>query len=107
MVDAADRASAEDDGQARQSQGQAAAERTAVTQYELWWAELPPPAGRRPVLLLSRPPAYEFLNRFLAAEVTIRMRGIPQELVLGRREGDTVDVMIEGRERSWTIAWVG
>lgn len=27
--------------------------------------------------------------------------------VLGRREGDTVDVTIEGRERSWTIAWVG
>jgi transcription elongation GreA/GreB family factor len=27
--------------------------------------------------------------------------------VMGRREGDTVDVMIDGRERSWTIAWVG
>jgi len=27
--------------------------------------------------------------------------------VVGRRVGDTVDVMIEGHERSWTIAWVG
>lgn len=27
--------------------------------------------------------------------------------VIGRRQVDTVDVTIEGRERSWTIAWVG
>jgi transcription elongation GreA/GreB family factor len=27
--------------------------------------------------------------------------------VLGRRQGDTVDVTIDGRERAWTIAWVG
>ncbi len=27
--------------------------------------------------------------------------------VFGRRQGDVVDVMIDGRERSWTIAWVG
>jgi mRNA-degrading endonuclease toxin of MazEF toxin-antitoxin module len=58
-----------------------------VTQYEVWWASLPAPAGRRPVLLLSRPSAYEFLSRFLVAEVTTRIRGIPQELRLGRREG--------------------
>ena len=25
---------------------------------EVWWADLPPPAGRRPVLLLSRNEAY-------------------------------------------------
>lgn len=27
--------------------------------------------------------------------------------VLGRRQGDEIDVTIEGRERAWTIAWVG
>ncbi|MEZ4398988.1 MAG: GreA/GreB family elongation factor [Kofleriaceae bacterium] len=27
--------------------------------------------------------------------------------VMGRRIGDVVDVMIEGRERSWTITWIG
>lgn len=27
--------------------------------------------------------------------------------VLGRRVGDTVDVKIDGNERSWTVAWVG
>ena len=27
--------------------------------------------------------------------------------VIGRRQGDTVDVVIDGRERAWTIVWVG
>jgi mRNA-degrading endonuclease toxin of MazEF toxin-antitoxin module len=39
------------------------------------------------VLLLSRPAANEFLTHYLAVEVTTRVRGIPQELALGRREG--------------------
>jgi mRNA interferase MazF len=58
-----------------------------VTQYEFWWAELPQPAGRRPVFLLSRPGAYEYLSRVLIAEVTRTVRGIPQEVRVGRREG--------------------
>jgi len=29
-----------------------------VRRGEIWWADLPPPAGRRPVLLLSRDEAY-------------------------------------------------
>jgi mRNA interferase MazF len=47
-----------------------------MRQYELWWARMPDPVGRRPVLLLSRTPAYEYLSR-----------GIPVEFALGRREG--------------------
>jgi mRNA interferase MazF len=39
------------------------------------------------VLLLSRNGAYQYLNRVLAVEVTTKVRMIPQELVLGRREG--------------------
>jgi mRNA interferase MazF len=58
-----------------------------VKQYETWWVGLPQPIGTRPVLLLSRDSAYEYLNRILAVEVTSRMRGIPQEVGLGRREG--------------------
>lgn len=27
--------------------------------------------------------------------------------VMGKRQGDVVDVTIEGRDRSWAIAWVG
>jgi mRNA interferase MazF len=38
-------------------------------------------------LLLSRTPAYEYLHRVLIAEITTRVRGIPQEVSFGRREG--------------------
>ena len=58
-----------------------------VRQFELRWANLARPAGRRTVLLLSRTPAYEYLQKVLVAEVTTRVRGIPQEIPLGKREG--------------------
>jgi mRNA interferase MazF len=58
-----------------------------VTHYEVWWVELPDPVGTRPVLLLSRQSAYRVLNKFIVAEITTRVRGIPQEVSLGRREG--------------------
>jgi mRNA interferase MazF len=58
-----------------------------VKQYEIWWAKLPEPVGTRPVVLLSRNGAYDYLTRVLAVEVTRRQRGIPQEVVLGKREG--------------------
>ena len=53
-----------------------------MKQFELWWAELPDPAGRRPVLLLSRNDAYAYLNKFVVAEVTTTIRGIPSEVLL-------------------------
>jgi mRNA interferase MazF len=58
-----------------------------VKQYEIWWAKLPRPVGTRPVVLLSRDSAYEYLHRVLAVEVTSRVRAIPQEVLLGKREG--------------------
>jgi mRNA interferase MazF len=58
-----------------------------VKQFEIWWAALPLPVGRRPVLLLSRTPAYAYLNKVLVAEITTTVRGIPQEVPLGRPEG--------------------
>jgi mRNA interferase MazF len=58
-----------------------------MNQYDIWWAALPLPVGTRPVLLLSRPAAYEYLHRFIAVEITTRVRGIPQEVLVGRREG--------------------
>lgn len=60
-----------------------------MKQYELWWATFPLSIGRRPVLLLSRTPAYEYLTHVLVAEITTRVRGIPQEVPLRRREGVT------------------
>lgn len=61
-----------------------------MKQYELWWVRLPEPVGRRPVLLLSRDSAYRVLKRFVVAEVTTTIRGIPQEVPLGAREGIAV-----------------
>ena len=58
-----------------------------MRQYEIRWAELPEPIGRRPVLLLTRTPAYEYLAKVIVAEITATVRGIPQEVPLGRREG--------------------
>lgn len=58
-----------------------------MTQYELRWAQMPLPIGRRPVLLLARPEAYEYLQKVMVAEVTTRVRGIPQEVPVGPREG--------------------
>ena len=48
---------------------------------------MPAPVGRRPVLLLSRDAAYEYLDRFIVVEVTSTVRSIPVEVSLGRAEG--------------------
>lgn len=54
---------------------------------EVWWAELPAPLGRRPVVLLSRDEAYAIRNAITVAEVTTTMRGIPVEVALGPEDG--------------------
>lgn len=58
-----------------------------MKQYEIRWTRLPEPIGLRPLLLLSRSQAYAYLTSVLAAEVTTRVRGIPQEVQLGPRDG--------------------
>jgi mRNA interferase MazF len=54
---------------------------------EIWWAALPEPAGRRPVLLLSRDEAYRVRRKIIVAEVTTTVRGLPTEVRVGRAEG--------------------
>ena len=54
---------------------------------EIWWAELTPPAGRRPVLLLSRDEAYAVRELVTVAPVTTRMRHILSEVPLGPEDG--------------------
>jgi len=58
-----------------------------MKQYEIWWADLPDPVGRRPVLLLTRSTAYAYLNKAIVAEITRTIRGIPQEVPVGEPEG--------------------
>lgn len=54
---------------------------------EVWWAELPPPFGRRPVVLLSREEAYPVRNQVTVAPVTTRIRRIRSEVPLGPEQG--------------------
>ena len=54
---------------------------------EVWWAELPLLAGRRPVLLLSRNEAYPVRDLVIVARLTSRMRRIASEVELGRSDG--------------------
>jgi mRNA interferase MazF len=54
---------------------------------EIWWAELEPPAGKRPVLLLSRNEAYSVRALVTIAPVTTRIRHIPSEVPLGIADG--------------------
>lgn len=54
---------------------------------EVWWADLPTPAGRRPVLLLSRNAAYAVRSLVTIARITRTIRGIPAEVPLGLADG--------------------
>jgi len=54
---------------------------------EVWWADLPQPAGKRPVLLLSREVAYKVRSSITAAVITRTIRSIPVEVLLGREDG--------------------
>lgn len=54
---------------------------------EIWWAELEPPGGRRPVLLLSRNEAYGVRSLVIVAPITTRIRRIPSEVPLGVNDG--------------------
>jgi len=54
---------------------------------EVWWAELPSPIGRRPVLLLSRDAAYNVRTSVSVAVITRTIRNIPVEVLLGQEDG--------------------
>lgn len=54
---------------------------------ELWWALLPDPAGRRPVVLVSRDASYAVRAAVTVVEVSTRVRGIASEVALGKRDG--------------------
>jgi mRNA interferase MazF len=58
-----------------------------VRRGEVWWADLPPPAGHRPVVLLSRDIAYAIRTEVTVAAVTTRIRNIPVEVSLGPEDG--------------------
>lgn len=54
---------------------------------DVYWAEFPKPAGRRPVVLVSRDEAYAIRTRFTVVPLTRTVRGIPTEVRLGPKDG--------------------
>ena len=54
---------------------------------EVWWVEMPPPAGRRPALLLSRDATYRVRAAVTVAPITRTIRNIPVEVLLDRSDG--------------------
>jgi mRNA interferase MazF len=54
---------------------------------EVWWADLPAPAGRRPVVVVSRDSAIHVRESVAVAQVTTTIRRIPTEVPLGESEG--------------------
>jgi len=58
-----------------------------VRRGEVWWAELPPPIGSRPVVLLSRDVAYRMRTSITVGIVTRIARNIPVEVPLGPEDG--------------------
>src|ERR671922_722613 len=54
---------------------------------EVWWVDLPVPAGRRPAVLLSHDAAYRVRAAITVAPVTLTIRNIPVEVILHRSDG--------------------
>jgi mRNA interferase MazF len=58
-----------------------------VRRGEIWWADLPAPHGRRPVILLTRDAAIGVRTSVTLVPLTGRRRGIPVEVTLGPGDG--------------------
>ena len=54
---------------------------------EVYWAALPPPSGRRPVLVVTRTSVLGVRTSVTVAPVTRTIRAIQSELPLGRGHG--------------------
>lgn len=53
----------------------------------VWLAELPPPAGARPVVVITRDVVLPYLSNVTVVPITRTIRDLPTEVRLGQREG--------------------
>lgn len=58
-----------------------------VARNDIFWADLGPPGGRRPVCILTRDAAIPLLNTVTCAPITRTIRGIPSEVEVGQQHG--------------------
>lgn len=58
-----------------------------VARNDIYWADLGPPAGRRPVCVITRDAAIPVLTSITCAPITRTIRGIASEVELGTEHG--------------------
>ncbi|MEO1060783.1 MAG: type II toxin-antitoxin system PemK/MazF family toxin [Actinomycetota bacterium] len=58
-----------------------------VARNDIVWADLGPPAGRRPVCVLTRDAAIEVLTAVTCAPITRTVRGVRSEVPVGPDHG--------------------
>ena len=58
-----------------------------VARHEIYWADLGPPAGRRPVCVITRDAAAAVLTAVICVPITRTIRGIRSEVEIGPDEG--------------------
>ncbi len=58
-----------------------------VARNDVIWADLEPPHGRRPVVVLTRNVAIPVLSALTCAPVTTTIRGLRSEVEIGPEEG--------------------
>jgi mRNA interferase MazF len=58
-----------------------------VARGEVYWADLGPPAGRRPVCVVTRDAAIGVLRTVTCAPITRTIRGIRSEVEVGPEQG--------------------
>jgi mRNA interferase MazF len=61
---------------------------------EVRWYKFRPPDKRRPVLILTRDSALEFLGEVAIAPITSTIRDIPSEVILTRDDGVDQDCAV-------------
>ena len=54
---------------------------------DIWWVDFPPPAGRRPAVLVSRNQAYRIRLAVTVVPLTQTIRRIATEVPLGAQDG--------------------
>src|SRR5438874_12194264 len=66
----------------------------AMNRSEIWWADLPAPVGRRPVLILTRSAAVAARNQVVVAQITTTAHHLPSEVQLKRADGMPRDCVV-------------
>ena len=54
---------------------------------EVWWADLPQPVGRRPVLILTRSSAVAKRNQVVVAQITRTVHHLASEVAVSQADG--------------------